>query len=265
MCIVLMNVAAVTERTSIAENVNLKITDTRVSSITKEDSSITEGDVSINGTGRLPIPRLINAHTYLAEILGEAKWCREQEGVASVEHLDRIGAFSVPALAANCVCVNGDDMCLLANKEVIVVHSPKSNAKLAPENSLVSMMLENTVTIALGTDGAASGNGSNTMEKMRMAALLKKGLGQEPAVPSAQEVLQMATVDGASALNEEIETLSVRKEADFLSALFCSAQTEDATEAIVAAWILLQDRELLTIDEEKAKEEARYLADRYKN
>ncbi|MEE8194786.1 MAG: hypothetical protein V3T91_00015 [Candidatus Bipolaricaulota bacterium] len=55
------------------------------------------------------------------------------------------------------------------------------------------------------------------------------------------------------------------KEADFLSALFCSAQTEDATEAIVAAWILLQDRELLTIDEEKAKEEARYLADRYKN
>jgi len=178
MCIVLMNVAVATERTSIAENVNLKITDTGVSSITKEDSSITEGDVSIHGTGGLPIPGLINAHTYLSEILGEAKWCREQEGVASVEHLDRIGAFSVPALAANCVCVNGDDMCLLADKEVIVVHSLKSNAKLAPENSPVSMMLENTVTIALGTDGAASGNGSNTMEKMRMAALLKKDLAR---------------------------------------------------------------------------------------
>ena len=56
-----------------------------------------------------------------------------------------------------------------------------------------------------------------------MAALLGKGLGQEPTVPSTQEVLQMATVNGASALNEEIETLSVRKEADLLSALVYSA------------------------------------------
>lgn len=265
MCIVLMNVAVVTEGPSIAENVNLKITDTRISSITKEDLSTTEGDVSINGTGRLPIPGLINAHTYLAETLGEAKWCREQKAIALVEHLDWTGAFSVPALAAHCVYVDSDDMYLLADKKVRVVHCPKSNAKLASENSLVSMMLEDIVTIALGTDGAASHNGSNTMEKMRMAALLGKELGQQPAVPSAQEVLQMATVNGASALNEEVETLSVGKKADLLSALIYSAQTEDATEVIVAAWVLLRDRELLTIDEEKAKEEARCLTDRYKN
>ncbi len=150
MCIALMNVAVVTEGTSIAENVNLKITDTRISPITKEDLSTTEGDVSINGTGRLPIPGLINAHTYLAETLSEAKRCREQKGVTSVEHLDRIGALSVPALAAHCVYVNSDDMCLLADKKVRVVHCPRSNAKLASEDSLVSMMLENTVTIALG-------------------------------------------------------------------------------------------------------------------
>ena len=149
MCVVLMNVAVVTEGTSIAENVNLKITDTRISSITEEDLSTTEGDVSINGIGRLPIPGLINAHTYLLETLSKAKRCREQEGVASVEHLDRIGAFSVRALAAHCVYVNSGDMWLLADKKVRVVHCPKSNAKLASENSLVSMMLENTVTVAL--------------------------------------------------------------------------------------------------------------------
>jgi len=151
MCIVLMNVAVVTEGTSIAENVNLKIAGTTISSITKEDLSTTEGDVSINGTGRLPIPGLINAHTYLAETLSEAKRCQEQKGVtSSVEHLDRIGAFSVPALAAHCVYVNSGDMWLLADKKVRVVYCPKSNAKLASENSLVSMMLENTtVTVAL--------------------------------------------------------------------------------------------------------------------
>jgi len=77
----------------------------------------------------------------------------------------------------------------------------------------------------------------------------------------------MATVNGASALNEDedIETLSARKEADLLSALVYSAQTEDATEVIVAARVLLWDRELLTIDEENVKEETRCLAGRCKN
>ena len=77
----------------------------------------------------------------------------------------------------------------------------------------------------------------------------------------------MATVNGASALNEDedIETLSARKEVDLLLALVYSAQTEDATEVIVAARILLRDRELLTIDEENVKEETRCLAGRCKN
>ncbi len=77
----------------------------------------------------------------------------------------------------------------------------------------------------------------------------------------------MATVNGASALNEDedIETLSARKEVDLLSALVYSAQTEDATEVIVAARVLLRDRELLTIDEENVKEETRCPAGRCKN
>lgn len=77
----------------------------------------------------------------------------------------------------------------------------------------------------------------------------------------------MATVNGASALNEDedIETLSARKEVDLLSALVYSAQTEDATEIIVAARVLLRDRELLTIDEENVKEETRCPAGRCKN
>jgi len=91
----------------------------------------------------------------------------------------------------------------------------------------------------------------------------------------------MATVNGASALNEEVGTLGAGKEADIvlvemdsvytlpaydpLSALVYSAQTENVTDVIVAGRILLRDRELLTINEEKVKEEVRCLADRYKN
>jgi len=67
MRIVLRNVAVVTEGISVAENVNLQIDDTKISSITKEDLSTTECDVLIDGTGKLAIPGLINVHTHLAD------------------------------------------------------------------------------------------------------------------------------------------------------------------------------------------------------
>ncbi len=152
MRIVLRNVAVVTEGTSVAENVDLQINDTKICSITKEDLSTTECDVLIDGTGKLAIPGLINAHNHLAETLSETRWCQEQ----------------------NCVYVNSDDMRLLAERKVKVVHCPKSNAKLAWRSSPVSMMLRSGVTIALGTDGAASNNSLNMIEEMRMAALFGK-------------------------------------------------------------------------------------------
>jgi len=67
MRIVLRNVAVVTEGTSVAENVGLQINDTKISSITKEDLSTTECEVLIDGTGKLAIPGLINAHNHLAD------------------------------------------------------------------------------------------------------------------------------------------------------------------------------------------------------
>jgi len=174
MRIVLRNVAVVTEGTSVAENVDLHINDTKICSITKEDLSTTECDVLIDGTGKLAIPGLINAHNHLAETLSETRWCQEQKGVTPVGYLNRIGAFSVPTLAVHCVYVNSDDMRLLAERKVKVVHCPKSNAKLASRSSPVSMMLRSGVTIALGTDGAASNNSLNMIEEMRMAALFGK-------------------------------------------------------------------------------------------
>jgi 5-methylthioadenosine/S-adenosylhomocysteine deaminase len=128
--------------------------------------------------------------------------------------------------------------------------------------------------VALGTDGAASNNNLNLFEEMHMAALLQKWLCRDAEALPAREVLRMATIRGAEALglDAEIGSLEVGKRADVImidaaqphlaprhdpaALLVYSAQAADVCTVLVDGRILLEDRELKTIDEESLLAEA---------
>ena len=80
---------------------------------------------------------------------------------------------------------------------MVVVHCPESNLKLGSGVADVPAMLADGLTVALGTDGAASNNNLNMMEEMHLVSLLHKGVHREPTLLSPHEVLAMATVNGA--------------------------------------------------------------------
>ncbi len=102
---------------------------------------------------------------------------------------------------------------------------------------------------------------------MRLAALLQKPQNGADAV-TAQEVVRMATVDGARALNLQQETgsLELGKKADIIglqetalhsipgsdiySRIVYSMNSHDVEFTMVDGCFLMQKRELLTIDEE---------------
>lgn len=83
---------------------------------------------------------------------------------------------------------------------VTVVHNPKSNLKLGSGVAPVAQMLSAGVSVALGTDGAASNNRLDMWDEMRFAALLQKGIDHDPTLISSAETLKMATSAGAEAL-----------------------------------------------------------------
>ncbi|HEX2946484.1 MAG TPA: amidohydrolase [Clostridia bacterium] len=213
-------------------------------------------------------------HIHLLETAKERKDSFEQYNISPVEICADTGIFDVPVIGAHLVHVSGEDIGLLKKYEVNAAHNPTSNLKLGSGISPVPEMLKAGVNVALGTDGAASNNNLNMFEEMHLAALIHKGLSQDPELVNARQAFMMATANGARALGfgGEAGVLSPGMKADLVlldtdkphlvpmndpfSAVVYSAQGSDVDTVIVDGNILMEHRELKTIDEERVKYEA---------
>lgn len=210
--------------------------------------------------------RNLRINTHLCETRKEVELCRKEHGKSPVAYLNQLGAFEAPTVAAHCVHVDGEDIDILASKGVFVSHNPGSNLKLGSGVAPLPKLLEAGVTVALGTDGAASNNNLNLFEEMQLAALLHKGIGQDPLAVPAPKAFELATRNGYLALGVEgggalaegaladvilVESRQAHLEPLYcpLSALVYSAQAADVTTTIVNGRLLMKERNLLTIDE----------------
>ena len=157
-------------------------------------------------------------HIHLSETEREVEECVARHGMSPVKYFNEIGIFDVPTVAAHCVAVDDDDIKILSEKHVNVVHNPTSNMKLASGCAPVQRMLDAGINVALGTDGAASNNNLDMLEEMHIAALIAKGFTGDPTALNASQVIKMATINGAKALGMEdsIGSLEVGKQADLI-------------------------------------------------
>jgi 5-methylthioadenosine/S-adenosylhomocysteine deaminase len=126
----------------------------------------------------------------------------------------------------------------LADSGVNVVHCPESNMKLASGISPVSKLLAAGVNVALGTDGAASNNDLCMLGEMRSASLLAKVSSGDAAALPAWQALEMATINGAKALNldAELGSIEVGKSADMIAvnlATFASSPVYNPISTLV--------------------------------
>jgi 5-methylthioadenosine/S-adenosylhomocysteine deaminase len=213
-------------------------------------------------------------HTHMSETLSEVEENVRDYGYRPVEHLDRLGFFSRPALVAHAVHLNDDEIALLAERNVAVSHNPVSNLKLASGVARVPELLKAGVTVSLGTDSAASNNNLDLFQEISMAALLHKGISGNPTVIPAAEALRMGTVYGAKAigLNGTTGQLKQGFQADFIavklnkphfvphtdyaSHLVYAATGSDVAHVWVAGRQLMRSGQLLTLDEERILFEA---------
>ncbi len=155
-------------------------------------------------------------HTHLSETRKEVDDCIKQYGKTPVELLESIGVFSIPCYAAHGVHINEEEMDILKEHNVSVVHNPSSNMKLASGIAPVKRYREKGINVALGTDGDSSNNNLSMMKEMNIAALLQTVANMTPSAARPYDILEMATKCGASALGLEdrIGTIEEGKEAD---------------------------------------------------
>ena len=84
--------------------------------------------------------------------------------------------------------------------KVSVVTNPVSNMKLGNGFAPVPKMMAHGINVCLGTDGPASNNSLSMFHEMNHAALVHKGATLDAKAVTAEEVLAMATKNGAKAL-----------------------------------------------------------------
>lgn len=211
----------------------------------------------------------VGLHIHLAETRTEVEEALKRHGKTPVEYLESIGFFNLPVLAAHCVHLTNHDMDILAKYDVQVAHCPVSNLKLGSGIARVSMLLERGINVGLGTDSAASNNSLSIMREMTFAALLGKGIDEDPTVIPAKQALKMATLGGAKAIgwSQEIGSLEPGKKADIVlvkydaphyhpaadpvTHLVYSGRDADVDTVIVNGKVVMRKGQLTTIDLER--------------
>jgi 5-methylthioadenosine/S-adenosylhomocysteine deaminase len=208
-------------------------------------------------------------HIHVLETEDELDFMKKRYGMCSINLLNSINMLGPNMLAAHCIWLSDDDIEILKNKEVNVVHCPTSNMALGAGVARVPLMLEKGINVALGTDGAASGGSLDMWKEMRIASLLHK-LKDPQALP-AQKVLEMATVNGARALGIHAGVLKEGCLADIIivdmkrphlissalvPALINGASGCDVRTTIVDGKVLMEDHKMICLDEDKIIEDA---------
>ncbi len=212
----------------------------------------------------------IMLHTHIAETQDEPEKIKQAFNVSFkggvAEYLDSLGFLGEDVIAAHCVALTQKDIELLRERGVKVSHNPISNLKLASGISPVPDLLKAGVTVGLGTDSSCSNNDSDMFEVMKTTALLHKGVYKDPTLLPANQVLRMATIEGAKALlwDKQIGSIEVGKKADLaiidfkkphlcplfneFSHLVYAARAADVDTVVIDGKIVMENRELKTLN-----------------
>jgi len=139
-------------------------------------------------------------HVHVSETKKEVEDCVKETGVEPVKYLEKVGFLGPNVIACHGVWLSHEEIRILKNHDVKVVHNPVSNMKLTVGGIFPYEQLRAAgVTTCLGTDGCSSNNNLDMLETIKFASLLQKhNLGDSTVLP-AKEVFEMATAQGAKA------------------------------------------------------------------
>ena len=209
-------------------------------------------------------------HVHAAETVGEMQLVANRHGGRTpIQVLNDTNLLRRSVLAHG-VHLSDEDIQLIAQNSATVVHCPASNYKLASGTARILDLHRAGVNVALGTDGPASGNDIDLWIAIRLAGYIQKTVAKNPAVLPALEIVRMATINGARALQLDhlIGSLEVGKRADLIvldadspsltpnfnphTTIATSVTRADVVHVLVDGNVVVRDRKCLTIDHKSA-------------
>lgn len=204
-------------------------------------------------------------------------------GDRPVEHMYKIGALGPNVYLNHMTAVELDEVDMLAETDTKVCENPPAALKLAKGTTRMGKFVEmmaKGVTVALGCDGVNSADHKDMFRAMFLAATLPKDAHFDPKAITAEQVVEMATLNGYRAIGweNELGVLAAGRKADLILidldrpewvpsynlvySLVYSASGDSVDTVIVDGRVLMERRELKTIDLDEVFAHCRELAPR---
>lgn len=210
-------------------------------------------------------------HAHLCEHKDEVSFCLQNYKLRPAQFLESMGVLGPNLLTAHNVMLSDEDIALMAERGVKVIHCPRAN--LANHGfPKAPQILQAGLQVGLGCDGAAPSNLDlfDEMKVLRYGMIAYWGLPSfNPVVMTCATVLKMASWGGACALGKGdiLGTVEEGKKADvillnidqphiqptqnLLNTIVEAANGHDVTDSIIDGRLVMKNREVLTLDEEK--------------
>jgi putative selenium metabolism protein SsnA len=235
-------------------------------------ASLTLSDETLHRCRQLS-PKQTGFHIHAAEHPVDEYDSLKRSGMRVIERLNRHGILGQKSIVAHAVHVDASEINLLRETKTWVTHQPRSNMNNAVGMSSVESMLDFGVRVGLGNDGF-----SNAMwDEWRTAYLVHKLWNLDPRRMGADRVVKMAVENNSELVNNLFGNIQVGKVQEGATADLIIVDYQPFTEmtagnlpwhimfgfrdsmvetTIVNGKILMEDRELKTMDEEKITREA---------
>ncbi len=210
-------------------------------------------------------------HMHLCEHKDEVSFCLQNYGLRPAAFLEAVGALSPRLLTAHNVLLTEKDITLLAEHGVHAIHCPMANF-INHGFPKVPSMLERGISLGIGCDGASH----IALDMFTQIRALKAGVMAQwglpvfdPVAVPNRELLRMITLGGAAALRHDdvLGTIEEGKKADLilmdvsgphmrpsqrlLNTVVSSGNSHDILHTIIDGKIIMRDRQLVGMDEEK--------------
>jgi putative selenium metabolism protein SsnA len=249
--------------------------DGQIASLMGLHASFTVSDETVETCVGIAEDAGVGCHIHVAEDAADREDSLAKYGVPTVNRLQSLGVAGEKSIFVHCVHINEAEMEILADTNTIVVHNPESNMNNAVGVTKLLKLLEKGVLVGLGTDGMSS----DMLSQMRCAYLLHRLDNLDPRVAflEAPQILLWNNAEIAKRqfgldLGEITEgspaDLAIidyhpptpLNENNFLGHLIFGLVDATVDTTVCKGTILMRDKQILTLDEERIAARSRELA-----
>eukprot|EP00010_Vexillifera_abyssalis_P006573 CAMPEP_0201547990 /NCGR_PEP_ID=MMETSP0173_2-20130828/4497_1 /ASSEMBLY_ACC=CAM_ASM_000268 /TAXON_ID=218659 /ORGANISM="Vexillifera sp., Strain DIVA3 564/2" /LENGTH=405 /DNA_ID=CAMNT_0047957211 /DNA_START=181 /DNA_END=1398 /DNA_ORIENTATION=+ len=213
-------------------------------------------------------------HIHVLETQAQRKLSQQKYGCSAVVHLDRLGFLSEKTSCAHSIHLDDNDIAILKKTGATAVHNALSNLRLGSGIAPLLKYIDQGVNVSYGCDGSASNDSQDMLEAIKIGTILHNITEKDyKRWITPRKAIEMATQGGAKGVGAhntfgsikegfdadlvlyDLSDFSMLPRTDPIGMIVLGRVTNAVDTVFIRGKIVIENKQLLTLDEQKLKAE----------